>query len=192
MPLIASDLGVHPVDLFAAASDHAIKANIVLKGIGANDVVVVGIGNSDCNAARLVYATCNRFELQGDVDVLRHYGIKDSKRKTIVRAVGAGLFDDPALKRSLITYYGPLTRLTLTGPPKFEIGGRRPDVHFSDGNNRRGGLREGFRSTKRDSRRDNCRGDQKNYQSCLCLLVSVHAQSSPQSGVAQSLDGISV
>src|SRR5262245_45791690 len=192
MPLIASDLGVHPVDLFAAASDHAIKANIVLKGIGANDVVVVGIGNSDCNAARLVYATCNRFKLQGRVDVLRHYGIKDSKRKTIVRAVGARLFDDPALKRSLITYYRPLTRLTLTGPPKFEVGGCRSDIHFSDGNNRRSGLREGFRSTKRDSRRDNCRGDQQNYQSRLCLLVFVDAHSYPLFGGGLSFAGCSV
>jgi hypothetical protein len=50
--------------------------------------------------------------------------------------------------------------------------GRRPDVHFSDSDNGRGGLREAIRSTKRDGRRDNCHGDQ---QSRLGSLVSVHA-----------------
>jgi hypothetical protein len=64
VPLVANNFDVYPIDLFAAASDYAIESNIVLKGIGADNVVVVGVGNSNCNATSLVYAARNRLEFK--------------------------------------------------------------------------------------------------------------------------------
>jgi hypothetical protein len=57
MPLIAGDFDIHTIDLLATTFNDAIETNIVLKGIGADNVVVVGIGKSDCNATSLVYAS---------------------------------------------------------------------------------------------------------------------------------------
>ena len=128
------NFGVHTANLLSTAFDDAVKTNIVLKRIGADDVVVVAIEDTDSNAACLIDAPRDRFEAYGNVNVPGDNWFKYSKRKTIVRPVGARLFNHVTGKRGVITHDSPLTRTPLTCSCKFKVGWSRADFHFRNGN----------------------------------------------------------
>jgi hypothetical protein len=48
--------------LFTTTLNNAVEANVVLKRICADDVIVVGIEDTDGNPTRLVDASSDRFE----------------------------------------------------------------------------------------------------------------------------------
>src|SRR5262245_20975194 len=93
MPLIARNLDVHTSDLLSAAFDDAIEPDVVLKRVGTNDVIVVAIKKTNGNAAGLIDASRDRFELYRNVNVLGDEWFKNGQRKPIVCSVRAGLFD---------------------------------------------------------------------------------------------------
>ena len=78
MPFIAGNFDVLAANLFTTASNNAIKANIVLKRIGADDVVVVTIKDTHSNSTRLIDASSDRFEPYGDINVLGDDWFSDS------------------------------------------------------------------------------------------------------------------
>lgn len=62
MPLSARNLDIFACKLLSMTFYDAVKTNVVLKRIGADDIVVVGIQNTDSNSTRLVDASRDRFE----------------------------------------------------------------------------------------------------------------------------------
>src|SRR5262245_15502557 len=96
VPLIARNFGIRAANLLTTALNDTVKTHIVLKRIGADDIVVVGIEDTDGNSTCLIDAPCDRFEPHGYVNVSGDNWFKNSKWKTIVRWVRAGLLDHPA------------------------------------------------------------------------------------------------
>src|SRR5215207_10660347 len=72
MPLAACHLGVRAGELLTASADDPVKANVVLQGIGAGDIVVVAINQTYHKAARLVDSSGNRLEAGGHLDIARN------------------------------------------------------------------------------------------------------------------------
>ena len=62
MPLTTGNFGIHTVNLLSTAFDDAIKTNIIFERVGADNVIVVTVENTDSNAARLIDAPTDRFE----------------------------------------------------------------------------------------------------------------------------------
>src|SRR5262245_2040148 len=93
MPHIAGNFDVLPCNLLPATVDDPIETNVVLKRVGTNDVVVVTIKETNGNACRLIYASRDRFEPYGNVNVLADDWFKNSQRKTIVSSVGTRLLN---------------------------------------------------------------------------------------------------
>ncbi len=113
VPLIAGNFGVRTTDLFTTTLNDAVKTNVVLKRIGADDVIVVGIEETNGNPTRLVDTSSDRFELYGNVNVLGDDWFKNGQRKTIVCLVYTGLFDHSAGKRGFVVNDSPFSRTTL-------------------------------------------------------------------------------
>ena len=112
MPFTAGNFGVRTTDLFTSTSNDAVKANVVFERIGADNVVVVGIEETNDNPTRLVDASSDRFELYGNVNVLGDNRFKNGQRKTIICLVFAGLFDRSPCKRGVVVNDSP-----FPGPP---------------------------------------------------------------------------
>ena len=101
MPNVAGNFGVHTVNLLATTLNDPVKADVVLKRIGANNVIVVRIDNTNRNSPCLVDTTGNGLEAYGDLDILRDDRLEDGEREPIISSIGARLLNDAvARKRS--------------------------------------------------------------------------------------------
>jgi len=63
MPLISGNSDVYAVDLLATSANYPVKTNIVLKCIGAGDIVVVAVEEPNGDAGGLINVSRNWFEL---------------------------------------------------------------------------------------------------------------------------------
>src|SRR5262249_24290096 len=142
MPFTAGNFGVDAVNLLSAAFDDAIKTNIVFERVGANNVVVVAVENTDGDTPSLINVAGDGFKFQGDVDVLSSDGIKNCEWETIVCSVGARLFNCAAGKGRLVIAQNPPTQIALSGSRKLEAGRRRTKLHFCDIDGHCRGLRK--------------------------------------------------
>src|SRR5262245_47292311 len=82
MPLVGGDFGIHPMNLLTTALNDAVKANVVLKRIGSNNVIVVRIKYTSSNTRRLVDASSNGFEPDGHFDILRDDRAKNKQAES--------------------------------------------------------------------------------------------------------------
>ena len=96
VPNVAGNFGVHTVNLLATTLNDPVKADVVLKRIGANNVIVVRIDNTNRNSPCLVDTTGNGLEAYGDLDVLRDDRLEDGEREPIISSIGARLLNDAA------------------------------------------------------------------------------------------------
>ena len=96
VPHPARDFYVLPANLLTAAFDHAIKSDIVFKRVGAHDVIIVGIKDTNSDSPGLIDVPCDRFEAERNFDVFGADLPEDCKRKAIVRPIRAFLFDSAA------------------------------------------------------------------------------------------------
>ena len=83
MPNVAGNLGVHAVNLLATTLNDPVKADVILERIGANDVIVVRIGNTNRDTRCLVDTAGNGLEAYGNLDIPRGDRLKDGERETI-------------------------------------------------------------------------------------------------------------
>ena len=90
----------------------------------------------------LINVSGDRFKFYGNIDVLGDDRVNDCKRETIVRSVGAGLFNCATRKGTVITHHNPFAKIALAGSRKLKVSWRRTNVHFCNANRRCGGLRE--------------------------------------------------
>src|SRR5215475_15219697 len=110
MPLITGNFDIHAVDLIAAAFNDAVKPDIVFKRIGADNVVVVFVNETDSNSTCLIDAPSDRLEPYGYLKVSGDHWFKNGQRKTIVRSLRARLFNRSASKSGLIANDRPFSR----------------------------------------------------------------------------------
>src|SRR4029078_12714300 len=54
MPFVRRYLDVGAFELFALALDHAIESDVILQRVGAHDVIVVSIADTDCDTTCLI------------------------------------------------------------------------------------------------------------------------------------------
>src|SRR5260370_13501813 len=59
VPVIRRDSEIGAFQLLAPALDHAIEAHVVLKRVGAHDVVVVGVAQAQRDSSRLIDLACD-------------------------------------------------------------------------------------------------------------------------------------
>src|SRR5215471_19305126 len=130
MPFTAGNFGVDAVNLLSAAFDDAIKTNIVFERVGTNHVVVVAVENADGDTPGLINVAGDRFEFQGDINVLGGDGINNCEREMIIGSVRARLFNCAAGRGSLITDNNPSANIALSGSRKLEARRRRAELHF--------------------------------------------------------------
>src|SRR5262245_766869 len=142
MPLTAGDFGVDAIDLLPTAFDDAIKTNVVFERVGANNVVVVAIEDTNSDTPSLINVAGDGFEFQGDVDVLGDDGLENCEWETIVCSVGARLFNCAASKGRLVIDHNPPAQISLSGSRKLEAGRRRTKLHFCDSDGHCRGLRK--------------------------------------------------
>src|SRR5262245_27577965 len=154
MPLVGCNLGVDSVNLFTTAFNHSIETDIVLKRIGTDDVVIVGISNANRNSACLINTACNRFESYGDFDVFGDNWLKDSEWKTIVSAIRTRLLNHRAGERRWIAYDVPFTEPALARPREFKVGWGRTNRHVGNRDDRRRRLRKAAGPRTQSDRRD--------------------------------------
>src|SRR6478609_399247 len=155
MPLTADNFGIYTINLLSTAFNNAVKTDVVLECIGADNIIVVAVEDADSNAAGLIDPPTNRFEFQGDIDVLGDDGIKNGERKTIVRSVRARLFNCAACKGRFITNNNPPAKIALSGSRELKARRRRTNVHFCDADCYRGRLRETICRGPQDYAREN-------------------------------------
>src|SRR5262249_21437352 len=124
MPRVAGNHGVNTVNLLPTALNHVVEANVVLKRIGANNVVVVRIGKADGNSACLLdppgfwlAAYGIRVTLGGDRD-------EDSMRKPVERSVGARLSNKESHLIAHDIFDFPETRAPLAWSGILKTGGQ--------------------------------------------------------------------
>ena len=139
MPLTAGNFGIYTINLLSTAFNDAVKTDVVLERIGANNVIVVAIENADSNAAGLINVSGNRFESYGNIDVLGDDRLNDCERETIIRSVDLDCsMARPA--KELIAHDSPFAKIALAGTRKLKVSWRRTDIHFCNANGRCGGL----------------------------------------------------
>src|ERR1700704_304495 len=124
VPFIRCDPDIGGPQLLAPAIDHAIEADIVLKRVGAGDVVIVGILKPHRNASGLIALARDRLEANFNVKIFGGQAFMDRERKTIVGAFGAGLLDRAPRRRRRVCDYGPLAVSTPSRAGKGESGWR--------------------------------------------------------------------
>src|SRR5262249_24502420 len=78
---VGGDFGIHPMNLLTTALNDAVKANVVLKRIGSNNVIVVRIKYTSSNTRRLVDASSNGFEPDGHLTFFATIGLKIASGK---------------------------------------------------------------------------------------------------------------
>jgi hypothetical protein len=112
---------------FNPHSDDAIKADIVFERVGARDVVIVGRGHADGDAARLIDRAGDRSEPHRDFKVLARERLINRQRKAIAGLVLAYLRDCPAAFRARIGDKSPFRSIALAGPslPELRLKARR-------------------------------------------------------------------
>ena len=71
MPGPGTDFEISARELNAAATDHVIKAIVVFKSIGANDVIVVRVLQTKDQPSCLINASGHRLEFHADVQVAK-------------------------------------------------------------------------------------------------------------------------
>ena len=52
MPLTAGDFGIYTINLLSTAFNDAVKTDVVLECIGADNIIVVAVEDADSNATR--------------------------------------------------------------------------------------------------------------------------------------------
>src|SRR5690242_13352459 len=124
MPFTAGNLGIHTGDLLSTAFNDAVKTNVVLQRVGANNVVVVAIKDTDCDAPGAIYVPGDRFKFYGSIDVLGGNRVKNCEWETIVRSVDTGLFNCATCKGAFITHHKPLAKIALARSRKLKISWR--------------------------------------------------------------------
>ena len=87
MPLTAGNFGIYTINLLSTAFNDAVKTDVVLECIGANNIIVVAVEDADSDAAGLINVSGDRFKFYGNIDVLGDDRVNDCKRETIVRSV---------------------------------------------------------------------------------------------------------
>ena len=120
MPLTAGNFGIYAINLLSTAFNDAVKTDVVLECVGADNIIVVAVENSDSNAARLINVSGDRFEFYGNIDIRGDNRTKYCERKTIVGSVRARLFDCAARKGTFITHHNPPAKIALAGSRKLK------------------------------------------------------------------------
>lgn len=79
MPRVAGNFCVYAVNLLATTLDDSVKADVVFERIGADNVVIVRVDNSDRDPSCLVGASGDGIEAHGNLDILRDDRLKGGK-----------------------------------------------------------------------------------------------------------------
>jgi len=95
-----------------AAIDHVIDRAVVLEGVAARDVVVVGIPIAPDEPGALIAFAGHGLELHREVDILGRDAIVDSHRKAIVRGISVGLRQHVPVRR-IVSLDNPDARFPL-------------------------------------------------------------------------------
>ena len=106
--------------MFAPALDDAIESDVILKRVGANHVVIVGVLEPHGDAPGLIDLAGDRLESDFNVKIGGGEALMDRERKPIIGAIGAGLLDRTSLRGGLILGDGPLGLPAFSGPSKGE------------------------------------------------------------------------
>src|SRR6476619_1410923 len=122
MPNVAGNLGVHAVNLLATTLNDPVKADVILERIGANDVIVVRIGNTNRDTRCLVDTAGNGLEAYGNLDILRGDRLKDGERETVVSSIGTRLLDHAVAGRGRVANNDPFAGGALARPRESEAG----------------------------------------------------------------------
>src|SRR5258708_855829 len=85
MPFVRSDFRPSPGDLLSPTFDHAVEGDVVLERVCPHDVVVLGRGHANRDAARWADQPGDRLEADGYLHILRRPAALDGKGKAKVR-----------------------------------------------------------------------------------------------------------
>src|SRR5260370_2091077 len=157
--MYGSDLEVRARKLPPTPFNNTVQAVVILQSIRADDVVVVGVLQTEHQARGPIDLTRNSLELHAELKVFETAFIRNQKGEPIVRLVRGGLGDDVRLRGcSRISHHGPFSFAALSRAGGVEFC-RHSTRYFAvkivrDCRSRRLGWRRLFRGS--------CRGLRKN------------------------------
>src|SRR5215207_7485061 len=121
LPLISGDRDIGASQLRALPSDHLVETYVGFQSVRTHEVVVVRVAEPHRKAAGLVHAPCDRLYLGPDLNIRRHNGGVNQKRKSVLRRVLAHLCDSLAAGCPAILHHLPTAGLARTRLCRLEV-----------------------------------------------------------------------